>query len=211
VPPSRPEQPLVIAHRGASAYAPENTLEAYELAVRCGADCIELDVHADRAGRLLVSAEPPGADVDLTLEDVVAWRGDRAVRLFVELKLPHRYRARGLVEAVARLVDEERDAVLSFERPAVVEMHRLRPRLPLVQHVTSRASVVGAASYAWGVGFDDGRVTRAGIARARALGLAPTVYTVNEPARMAELLEWGAAGIYSDRPDVLRRVVDGSG
>lgn len=79
MPPSVPERPLVIAHRGASAYAPENTIEAYDAAVRCGADCIELDVHADRSGRILVSAEPPGDDVDLTLEDVLAWRDRKSV------------------------------------------------------------------------------------------------------------------------------------
>jgi glycerophosphoryl diester phosphodiesterase len=206
VPPSVPERPLVIAHRGASAYAPENTIEAYDAAVRCGADCIELDVHADRSGRILVSAEPPGDDVDLTLEDVLAWRGDRAVSLFVELKLPHRYR--GIVEAVVPLLDERRDAVLSFEGRAVVEAHRLRPRLPVVQHLTSHVSISRAAGYAWGVGFDDQKVTRVGVARASAQGLAPTVYTVNDPGRMAELLEWGVTGIYSDRPDILRQVVD---
>jgi glycerophosphoryl diester phosphodiesterase len=210
VPPTRPERPLVIAHRGASAYAPENTIEAYELAVQCGADCIELDVHLDRGGRLLVSAEPPGPDIDLTLEDVLSWRAGREVRLFVELKLPHRYRARGVVGAVTRLLDERRDAVLSFEQAAVREAHRLRPRLPVVQHLTSHVSIVRSSAYAWGVGFDDARVTRAGIARALALHLVPTVYTVNDPARMAQLVEWGVQGIYSDRPDVLRRVVDSS-
>ena len=35
----------VWAHRGASGYRPENTLEAFELAIRQGADGIELDVH----------------------------------------------------------------------------------------------------------------------------------------------------------------------
>ena len=39
----------IWAHRGASAYAPENTLEAIELALRMGADGIELDVHRTRA------------------------------------------------------------------------------------------------------------------------------------------------------------------
>ncbi|MEA1979153.1 MAG: glycerophosphodiester phosphodiesterase, partial [Chloroflexota bacterium] len=33
--------PLVIAHRGASMYAPENTIAAFELAVEMGADAIE--------------------------------------------------------------------------------------------------------------------------------------------------------------------------
>jgi glycerophosphoryl diester phosphodiesterase len=40
-----PGRPLVIAHRGASAYAPENTLAAFELAVEQGADLLEFDVH----------------------------------------------------------------------------------------------------------------------------------------------------------------------
>jgi len=37
--------PLLVAHRGASALAPENTLAAFRLAAKDGADIIELDVH----------------------------------------------------------------------------------------------------------------------------------------------------------------------
>ncbi len=44
---------LVIGHRGASAYAPENTLPSYELALRQGADCIELDLHPTKDGVLV--------------------------------------------------------------------------------------------------------------------------------------------------------------
>jgi glycerophosphoryl diester phosphodiesterase len=40
----------IIAHRGFSARAPENTLSAVELAIRAGADAIEWDVHATRDG-----------------------------------------------------------------------------------------------------------------------------------------------------------------
>jgi glycerophosphoryl diester phosphodiesterase len=40
--------PLVIAHRGASAAAPENTIAAFERALADGADAIELDVHLSR-------------------------------------------------------------------------------------------------------------------------------------------------------------------
>ncbi len=45
---------LVWAHRGASAYAPENTLEAFAKAVEQRADGIELDVQQTRDGRLVV-------------------------------------------------------------------------------------------------------------------------------------------------------------
>ena len=44
----------VWAHRGASAYAPENTLEAFKLAVDMGADGIELDVQLSKDGELVV-------------------------------------------------------------------------------------------------------------------------------------------------------------
>jgi glycerophosphoryl diester phosphodiesterase len=43
---------LVVAHRGASAQAPENTMEAYRLAVEAGADAIELDVHLSQDGEM---------------------------------------------------------------------------------------------------------------------------------------------------------------
>ncbi|MBI4201937.1 MAG: glycerophosphodiester phosphodiesterase [Chloroflexi bacterium] len=43
-------RPLVIAHRGASGEAPENTMAAFELALEQGADAIELDVHLTSDG-----------------------------------------------------------------------------------------------------------------------------------------------------------------
>ena len=45
---------LIYGHRGASAYAPENTLEAYKLAMEMGADGVELDVHLSKDGELMV-------------------------------------------------------------------------------------------------------------------------------------------------------------
>ena len=44
----------VWAHRGASGYAPENTLESFALAAEQGADAIELDVQLSRDGELVV-------------------------------------------------------------------------------------------------------------------------------------------------------------
>ncbi|HYM52515.1 MAG TPA: glycerophosphodiester phosphodiesterase family protein [Candidatus Dormibacteraeota bacterium] len=45
---------IVVAHRGASGHAPENTMESYKLAVEMGADAIELDVHLTKDGKLAV-------------------------------------------------------------------------------------------------------------------------------------------------------------
>jgi glycerophosphoryl diester phosphodiesterase len=47
-------RPLIIAHRGASAHAPENTLGAISLAIAQGADGIELDVKRCASGEVVV-------------------------------------------------------------------------------------------------------------------------------------------------------------
>lgn len=48
------ERTLVWAHRGASAYAPENTLPAFALAAEMQADGVELDVHLSKDGKIVV-------------------------------------------------------------------------------------------------------------------------------------------------------------
>jgi glycerophosphoryl diester phosphodiesterase len=50
--------PLVIAHRGASGYLPEHTLEAYKLAIEQGADFIEPDLVMTKDGHLVARHEP---------------------------------------------------------------------------------------------------------------------------------------------------------
>lgn len=46
---------LICAHRGASGYAPENTLEAFQLAIAQKAEAVELDVHLSRDRELVVA------------------------------------------------------------------------------------------------------------------------------------------------------------
>jgi len=74
---TRPAAPLVIAHRGASGYKPENTLPAYELAVEQRADCIEVDLHLTRDDRIVVTHDEDlgwlggqGEIADASLDDV---------------------------------------------------------------------------------------------------------------------------------------------
>ena len=52
-----PNVPLIIAHRGASGYRPEHTLESYRLAIRLGADYIEPDLVSTRDGVLVARHE----------------------------------------------------------------------------------------------------------------------------------------------------------
>jgi glycerophosphoryl diester phosphodiesterase len=67
-----------IAHRGASAYEPENTLRAFQRAVEMGATMLELDVHLSRDGHLVVihdaelsrTTNGTGRVADMSLEQI---------------------------------------------------------------------------------------------------------------------------------------------
>ena len=195
---------LVIAHRGASWELPENTLPAFERAIEVGADYIELDVHPDADGRLVVThgAPRPGRTYPTLEEALELCRG--RIPLMVEPKTPRRYRRHRVVARTLRLLGGE-DVLVCFQRPALEEARVLRPGLRTVQHVGFGVSIRGAAD-AWAVGFNNGRVTRRGVAAALALGLVPLVYTVNDPARMRELAEAGVAGLFTDRPELALRL-----
>lgn len=71
---------LNIAHRGASAYAPENTFAAYDLALSLGADAIELDVRETRDGELVVLHDETvdrttrGRHLDSTIISGLNWK-----------------------------------------------------------------------------------------------------------------------------------------
>jgi glycerophosphoryl diester phosphodiesterase len=195
---------LVIAHRGASWERPENTLPAFERAIELGADSIELDVHADAEGRLVVTHDPPKRDGSYpTLEEVLDLCRGR-IGVMVELKTPRRYRRHDVVGRTVRLLTDA-DVVICFQRPPLEEARALRPGIRTCQHVGYGVSI-RAARDAWAVGFSDSRVTPRGLAAARALGLVPLVYTVNEPARMRELVDAGVVGIFTDRPDLALRI-----
>ncbi|MDB5826935.1 MAG: glycerophosphodiester phosphodiesterase [Variovorax sp.] len=52
------KQPLVVAHRGASGYFPEETMEAYSRAIELGADVIEMDLVVTKDGVLVARHDP---------------------------------------------------------------------------------------------------------------------------------------------------------
>ena len=87
---------LVWAHRGASAYAPENTLEAFQLAVSQKADGVELDVQLTKDGELVVAHDETidrvsngsGRIVDHTLEELKALDFNKTHPEYEHAKIP---------------------------------------------------------------------------------------------------------------------------
>ncbi|HYG35562.1 MAG TPA: glycerophosphodiester phosphodiesterase family protein, partial [Clostridia bacterium] len=66
------DRPLVIAHRGFSEFAPENTLPAFALALIAGADLVELDYHHSLDGEPVVIHD---RDLDRTTDAAKRWGG----------------------------------------------------------------------------------------------------------------------------------------
>jgi len=121
-----PIRPLVIAHRGASGVAPENTMACFEQAVKFGVDMIELDVHGSKDGNLIVihdsstartaRGNPQGAVADLTLAqlkmlDAGVWKGPgfagERIPTLDEVLAAFKGRALFLIELKARGIEEK--------------------------------------------------------------------------------------------------------
>jgi glycerophosphoryl diester phosphodiesterase len=216
---------LVIAHRGASWDAQENTLPAFERAIADDADFVEFDVQCSSDGALVVFHDVeldrltpltgplrrrPFAELRevgiLSLEEVLELTSGR-IGLMAELKSPHLYRRQELVARTAALLPGDA-VVVSFSRRALQESLRIRPRLAVLQHVGFGVTIRQSATYARWVGFSAPRVTRRGVVKARGLGLSTSVYTVNEPVRMRELAGLGVDAIFTDRPLLARATLD---
>jgi len=143
----------VIAHRGASAYAPENTIAAFELARRQGADMIELDVQPTADGALAIfhddtterwdgrdrpvarctladlQALDIGGERVTTLEETLAFARETGMALNVELKTA------GAGARCAALLRQfglaEQTLVSSFSHAALAELRVADPAVRL--------------------------------------------------------------------------------
>jgi glycerophosphoryl diester phosphodiesterase len=105
--------PVNLAHRGASARAPENTLEAFRLAVEGGAGGLELDVHVTRDGAVVVihdaavdrTTDGSGAVAGMTLDELR--RLDAGYRFSPDGGLTFPYRGRGVkIPTLAEVYEE---------------------------------------------------------------------------------------------------------
>ena len=114
--------PVNLAHRGASALAPENTLEAFRMAVEAGAGGLELDVHLTRDGHVVVIHDPTverttdgaGAVAEMTLAELRAF--DAGHNFSPDGGRTHPYRGRGLrVPTLAEVLREFPHAVINID------------------------------------------------------------------------------------------------
>lgn len=223
----------VIAHRGASAYAPENTFAAFDLALAQGADALELDVRSTSDGRLVVlhdsrllrtagdlraiatvrahdlmsmapATRPPTLDAVLD-------RYGATTRWLVELKDSTPGAAHALAAALTARGLERAAVVQSFDAALLCRLRRSIPSLcvaPLYRRAPSARRLRVIAAFAGAVGVRHGAVDRTLMLRARTCGLAVRAWTANAETDIERLAGLGVAGVITDVPDVARAVLD---
>jgi glycerophosphoryl diester phosphodiesterase len=226
-------RPLVFAHRGGSALAPENTIAAFDNGLALGADGLELDVHLSRDGAVVVHHDRlldrttglRGPLVDRTAEelaragvpslaDVLARYRDP--RIIVEMKVNTPELAAATIDVIRRADAVERVCLGSF---GLRVLRAARALEPAIATSAAREEVRWALYRSW-VRWPVSRVAYSGyqipemsgrtrvvsrrfVEYAHDAGLGVQVWTVDTEADARRLLAWGVDALITDRPDVI--------
>jgi glycerophosphoryl diester phosphodiesterase len=229
--PEAPPQPQwVVAHRGGSKLAPENTLKAFNNAVRLGSNAFELDIHLTKDGDLVVihdhtltrTSHKEGVVGEMTLAEIK--KADSSIpslrealraakgrcHVLVEIKAGPKGRYIGLEKVLLEQLSQEKMlsqvVVISFNQDSLKEL---------------RSKVTTGLLYAWpldpaqvkkdlGVQYlcpQAKLVTPKLVQDAHSLGLKVNAWTVNDKAEMLTLLQAGIDAITTDLPDQLKQVL----
>jgi glycerophosphoryl diester phosphodiesterase len=222
--------PIVIAHRGASATFPENTVEAFHGALEAGADWVELDARRTADGALVVHHDavlPDGQTiVELAASELpgsvpsLAEALDACAGMGVNIEIknnapdPDLDPSEIVADRVAALLAERdgRDEVLisSFNPATLLHLRTTAPHLATALLVVEPPDDVVEQLVAAGHGAlhpYDWWVTPELVAGCHAAGLRVNVWTVDDPIRMQELLDAGVDGICTNVPDVARSLI----
>ena len=219
--------PKVIGHRGAAAYALENTLDSFREACRRGATWVETDIkltadgvpilmHDDSLERTIgidrLVAETPRADLppDVpTFEEAIACFAELGLGCNVEIKPSPGLEAetgRAVLETLRRCWPAHLPPPLlsSFKDASLAAAHKAAPEIPrallldeFVEDWQARAGAVGAE----GINTDGSALTAPWSCAIKQAGFALGVYTINDPAVARALFGMGVDCIITDAPD----------
>ncbi|MEE9912307.1 MAG: hypothetical protein K4571_11360 [Deltaproteobacteria bacterium] len=241
----------IIAHRGASAYYPENTLASFAGAIALGADMVELDVQLTSDREVVVFHDEKlsrctngrGRLSDYTFAelrklDAGGWfdwkfqgekipalaevlnlcRGRIAVNIEVKTEAVTDAIAGGIEERCMQIVDDagmgEHVVFSSFDPRAILHLKKISGHTPaaVLFEKECYGSQLPSAVIA-GLGADAFNCSVRELTRTWLIDLARhripvNVYTVNDEKTMRRLLTLGVDGMFTNHPDILKRVVE---
>jgi glycerophosphoryl diester phosphodiesterase len=221
-----------VGHRGASALAPENTPEAFALAVELGCDMLEFDVLAQTDGSIVVAHDArrlrdPSV---VTLDDALAFCAEHLPGVGLQVDLKRRGVEQAVVDALRRHGVLERSWVSGFDADSLRRVAEIEPELPrsftmprdrfgiskrgpLAPVVRAALKSIGASlprripavlerARATALTLHHSVASAEAIGRAHELGAPVYVWTVDDRATAEKLVLWGADGIITNDPRV---------
>lgn len=225
---------LIIAHRGASADAPENTLAAFEKAVEDRADMVELDVRLCAGGEPVVFHDAdlhrlgamPGKIGDLSLEELKAVNlgGGQTIpelaevleafcrKISINIEIKDAAAAVPVAWMVAQYSTGRKGAypdflISSFDREAlrVFRKHQAGTRLGWVVCQTDPDySGIKEEEGIYSIHQHIDCASAEWVRRVQADGLKVMIYTVNHKADILKMKSLGVDGIFTDFPGKAR-------
>lgn len=226
-------RPIVIAHRGDSSRALENSLEAFRLALAVPADMIEFDIRRSRDNQLYVMHDERTGrtcDRDLHIEKSTS-EELAAVRLKNGEPIPALHDVLALVQGKARLNIEIKSAgagalaaahivgsayrgpilISSFKEREVQDARRVMPDVAVAGIFDTFVSSETGAYRKRGYGYISLRkktVTQELVAACHERNIRVYVWTVEDEDEARKFVRWGVDGIYSNDPAKMLGIVE---
>ena len=225
-------KPRVIAHRGDPSRALENSLESFRLALSIPVDMIEFDIRKSRDNNLYVMHDKEtgrtadsNIDIERSLSDDIAGvrlkNGEPIPNLNdvlflvagkVGLNIEIKSEGAGALTA-AHIVGtgyQGRLMISSFKEREVIEARRVMPSVSVAgifdAFAPSDVSVYRAKGYPV-ISLNRKTVSRDLITTCHSKKIEVYVWTVDKEEEAEQLISWGADGIYSNDPAMIRRLV----
>lgn len=210
---------LIIAHRGASAYAQENTLNAFDLAFKFGATWLETDIQRSKDGVLVLYHDyilKNGKKIKNcnynylkkfnvpTLADLLKITPEKFT-LNLEIKNDDNIYPNIEKEILAELnlaknIKKEQILISSFDIPTLQKIRALDSKINIGVLTRNFEVKIPLSLKAKSVNISAKRVTKNIIKICHENGLKVLVYTVNDLQIYRKLKSWGTDGIFSDNP-----------
>ena len=240
----------VIAHRGASAYYPENTIASFQGAISMGADMVELDVQLTKDGEVVVFHDEKisrctngkGRIADQTLielqaldagswfdkkyqaakipslmEVLILCRDKIAVNIEIKTEAVTESVAGGIEEKSLKIAEQsgmrEHIVFSSFDPRAIKHLRQINSKAAVAvlfekRHYGSMlpsdiVELLGADVF----NCSQNELSSKWITNLKLNNIPLNIYTVNDENKMKRLIKMGVNGIFTNNPDILKRVV----
>tara|TARA_Y100000310_G_C20623240_1_gene784456 strand:- start:194 stop:877 length:684 start_codon:yes stop_codon:yes gene_type:complete len=222
------KKPLVIGHRGAKDYEPENTLRGFDKAISLGVNAIEIDVHLSSDGQVVVihdetvdrTTNGKGAVKDLSfdrlrkldagegeqipsLQEVIDLYKDKTL-LLIELKAEGT--AKPVVDILKKSEAWDKVIIISFLHDLVAEIKNLDKRIKTGVLFVGRP--INANKLAKDVKADAlvmhyKTVSKRIVREAHKDRLKVFVWNIDDKSEVKEYVKLGVDAISSNKPDIV--------